>query len=433
MGRAKRQARTVAVAVAVALTSASCAAGGEGDGGGEIVITCTSCAGGDDPFLRYRHELAGRFNAEYRGRYRIEILPNVVGAGAELEQAYQRLAIAGDLPDLFVHTAAPLTNYDRTQPLMDFGPLLARDPAFADGFYDGILRFLTLADGRVIGIPEQRDVMGFYYNTAVLDAAGVAEPPADWAGFRSAAEKVRANGAIPVAVDGMFVTQVLLSHLIGTQPGGADYLRSGHVRDGRYADNPLWTSAVEYLRDLHTAGLVNEDAFTGDFQRASVPFLSGEAAAITNGPWYAEDLVGEAAARGLAGHVVYTAAPGGGVSVFGGDAGWASAAEEPDEQEAVWAFIQFAYSPDEQFDRTQATGSFGPIEGGLDADRRARLNPLTVGLVDEAAQVPNSYPALTSLLPTSFQDAWNNYWPAYVQGAEDTRGFLTRLSDSLDS
>lgn len=399
---------------------------------GEIIITCTSCAGdAADPFLKYRKGVADAFNKEYAGEYQIEILPNVVGAGAELEQAYQRLAQADDLPDLFVHTSASLATYDEISPLMDFAPMLEDDPGFAASFYDNIFDQLTAESGKVLGIPEQRDVVGFYYNSDRLKQAGMSEPPATWDDFRTTAQAVTDKGGIGTAVDGLFVTQILLSHLIGTQEGGAEYLSSGEIIEGGFAGNNLWVTAIEYLRDLHLDSLVNEDAFTGDFQRASGPFLSGEAASITNGPWYAGDIAGEAAAPGLDEKVTYVPAPGDGVAVFGGDAAWASGASDPKSQKAVKAFIEFAYTFEEQARRTASTGSFGPIQGEFTGEQRAKLNPLTLGLVDASQDVENSYPYVGALVPSSFQDAWRNYWPAYAQGDTDTEAFLTQLSDAL--
>jgi hypothetical protein len=80
-----------------------------------------------------------------------------------------------------------------------------------------------------------------------------------------------------------------------------------------------------------------------------------------------------------------------------------------------------------------ATGSFGPINGQFSEEQRKQLNPLAASLVDASTDIANAYPAVISLVPQSFQDAWANYWPAYVQGSEDTQTFLTRLSDALTS
>lgn len=426
-----RGSRTILIAggLAAAVIAASCAAE-PADGGEEIVITCTVCA--DDPssvFYQYRHDLATRFNEEFAGRYRIDIQPNIVGD--EGNQTYSRLAMSDDLPDLFIPGRSFIAELDDAADLVDFGPLLDADPALRDSFYEGIL---DEGEGGILYIPEQRDVAGVFYNTALLEASGIMEPPSTWDQFEAMAEAVAADGGIPMAVDGQWVTLLWLSHLIGTQDGGAEYLSSGDVTSGGFTDEPLWVEAVETLRDMHTRGFVNEDAFTGDFQRANAPFVTGNAATILNGPWQIGVVEGDsAAAPGLLDQMANVPAPNDGLIVLAGDAGWVSDADDPETQEAVWEFIKFAYTFDEQVNRTVATGSFPPVMGEFSDDQRAQLSPLNVDLAEASATVKNSYPPVAALLPTAFQDAWRNHWPAYVQGAEDTETFLDTLSDSIES
>lgn len=395
---------------------------------GEIVLTCTSCATSPtDDFQKYRSELTERFNQESAGKYRIEVLPTVgEGDQAAAEEGYRRLALAGDLPDLMVLPGGLSEELGRSVDLMDFAPHFQTDSAFTSTFHDGVL---GIGDAGSHIVPEERSIAGVFYNTALLRAAGIEQPPVTWDELKAMAQAVKADGKIPLAVDGQWVTLLWLSHLIGTADGGAAYLndllRNG-VGEAAFADNPLWTQAVEYLRDLHTASYVNEDAFTGDFQRANAPFGTGDAAAIANGPWQVDITEDQKVVESM----VSVPAPGDGIVIFSGGGGWASAATSPEKQEAVWAFIRFAYSPQEQALRTIGTNSYPAVQVEFSDDQRSKLSSINVSLVEQSTDVENTYPALALILPTAFQDAWRNHWPAYVQGAEDTTKFLNELSSA---
>lgn len=413
---------------AIALLTAGCGSPEEEASGGEIVIVCTSCSDHPtDSFQQYRHALAQRFNDEYEGRYRIEFRDEPAQGPDEQAQAYRRLALAGDLPDLFIQPKTVVSELAESVDLVDFEELLAADPAFAESFHDGIIDVARLDSGELFLVPEQRDVAGVFWNTDALDAAGITEPPSSWEGLTTAAAALKDNGHIPIAVDGLWVTQLWLSHFVGTQPGGADYLNSGRILDGGFADEPLWRNAVEALRDLHTEGYVNSDAFTGDFEQANAVYQTGEAASIVNGPWQL-DLIEDPAVLDA---TLSVPAPGDGVAVIGGAIGWANAATSAEKQEAVFEFIKYAYTWDEQVNRTIATGSFPPVKGEFSDEQRSELSGTNVDLAEASASIENTYPAIIGLLPQSFSDAWSNYWPAYVQGVEDTDQFLERLSQSI--
>lgn len=426
----RSRARVTAALVATILITAACQGeSSEAPEEGEIVLSCMTC--GDSPtdvFAQYRHDLVEQFNQEYEGRYRIEILADPGTDDATRLQGLRRLALADDMPDLFGASKQMTDELSEVAELVDFAPLLEDDPELADSFYEGTLVY---TDEALYAVPEGRDVAGVFYNTAVLEAAGISEPPASSEDFEAMADAVAGSGAIPLAMDGQWVTLLWLSHLIGTQDGGAEYLNSDEVLDGGFQDEALWIEAVEQLRDWHTTGWVNEDAYTGDTERANAPYITGDAATIVNGPWQISLLQQPDVLEST----VSVPAPGDGVVVFAGTGigGWASAATEPAEQEAVWEFVKFANTWDRQVERTVATGSYPAVRGEFTEEQRAQLPAANVDLFEAAADAEHTYRALALVLPSTFSDAWRNYWPAYVQGDLDTAGFLTELSNSIAS
>ncbi|MFC0531448.1 ABC transporter substrate-binding protein [Phytohabitans kaempferiae] len=417
-----------ALLLAVALPLAACGGSPEESQGGEVVITCSVCQpySDTDAIGTYRADLVKRFNEANAGRYQVKVIPNIDENTPEGVQQLSRLALVDDLPDLFFLGELHLVPLDESAGLMDFRPRFEADTTFRDTFFPEMLRSPRGLD-RLLAVPDGRNVLGVFWNEQILAEAGVARPPTSYPELLQAAAAIRAAGKIPLAMDGLFVTLNWLAHLIGTQPGGADYLGSGDLLAGGLENNPLWVTAVERLKELHTSGFVNEDAFTGQFDRASQPFLSGDAAAMANGPWYAPVISSETAEPGLAEAVTYVSAPGNGVAISGRGSGWASGAREAAKQDAVWAFVKFAYAWPEQVTRSTATAAFPPVRGEFDTADRKKLNPLALELHEASEAVANVYPLLDSM-PQSMWDEWDNYWPAYVQGSMDTRTFLARFN-----
>lgn len=401
-----------------------------------IELTCQRCEESpSDVFSQAWYDTVQAFNAAHEGQYEITV-EHFGGQDENDLQYWERLALADALPDIFIAQSTQLQTLARTGKLVDFAPALAEDPDWRDSFYPDVFESLTGAQGEIWGIPEQRDVVGIYWNRDLFEQAGLDGFPATWSEFVDACEALKQAGVIPVAMDGDWVTQLMWANLIGTQPGGEEFLTSG-IREGNFADNQTIVEATEYLKDLHTAGFVNEDAFSGDYQNAANPFLQEQAAMIANGPWMvAADIQSEAATTDLYSHVAYSPAPGWtageqGVIVLAANAGIASASTDPDEQAGVIAFLKFATSPEIQLQRTLATGAYWPVQLDLTPEQREQVEPLTLELLEAADSVTYQYPHAKFATLQPFTDAWKNYWPAYVQGSIGTTEFLERLSEAV--
>jgi raffinose/stachyose/melibiose transport system substrate-binding protein len=424
-----------AVLVAVSIAAAGCGGekesaseGGAPARGAEVVITCEACPikPTDDPFQRYRKELTDAFNAKYKGRYRVDAKPYTPANDADAAQHYQRAAVTDTLPDVFAEQATIVRDAARTGKLVDFAPVLDADPAWKGSFKPGAFASLS-GDDHVWGIPEQRDPVGIYYNRALFRRAGVAEFPRTWNELLAACSRLKAADVIPFAMDGDWVTQLMWSNLVGTKPGGAEFLQAG-IRERGYADNPNVVQATEFLKRLHTEGCVNRDAFSGDYERAAAPFLAGQAAMIANGPWMVPDI--EGAKKKI--DVGYEIAPGNGLIILPGNEGWASGAKDEAHREAVAAFMKFMTSDEQMFRKAVVTGSYWPTNQRLTPAKAKQLEPLSYRLLKQADTVAFTYPHAKFATPEAFTKAWTNDWPAYVQGKQSTDEFLNALSEAVE-
>jgi raffinose/stachyose/melibiose transport system substrate-binding protein len=418
-------------AVVATIAGAGCGGGGGGSssGGGsakgQINITCEVCYGGaGDVFQKYRKQLTDAFNAKYKGRYHVDSKPYIPSNDSDAAQHYQRAAVTGTLPDLFAEQATIVRDVARTGRLFDFGPALGKDTAWASSFRPGVFASVTDGAHHVWGIPEGRDAVGIFYNKALFKKAGIAAFPTTWDELMTDCSKLEGIKVIPFAMDGDWVTQLMWSNLIGTQPGGAAFLASG-IKNGGFASNPIVVKATEFLKQMHTSGCVNKDAFSGDFNRAAAPFLGGQAAMIANGPWMVSDIAKTKLDVGYAG------SPGNGVLVIPGSEAWASGAKDDAHREAVVAFMKFMTSDRQELQKARVTGSFWPTKLQVPAAEAKRLEPLAYALNSEADRVQYTYPHSKFATPEQFSTTWINNWPAYVQGKMSTQDFLSSLSDAV--
>ena len=426
---AKRMTALVGALAAASAVAAGCGGSGNADNAGshgEVVITCEVCPvkPTGDVFQQYRKRLTDAFNARYKGRYRIKPTPYTPANDSDAAQHYARAAATNTLPDIFAEQATIVRKAAKSGKLVDFAPLLAKDPSWKRSFKADAFTSLTDPQGHIWGIPEQRDAVGIYYNKKLFRQAGIASFPTSWDELMADCAKLKAAGTIPFAMDGDWVTQLMWSNLIGTQPGGADFLRGGILK-GDLAGNPMVVRATEYLKTMHTSGYVNKDAFSGDYNRAAAPFLDGQAAMIANGPWMLPDI--EKAKL----DVGYAGSPGNGVLVIPGSEGWASGAKDDAHRQAVAAFMKFMSSDAQMYKKAIMTGSYWPTNVQLSAQQVGKLDALTFNLLQHADKAQYTYPHAKFATPESFSTAWTNNWPAYVQGKMSTADFLGALSDSL--
>ena len=429
-----------ALAAATLAVSLAACGGGSSDEKGEVVITCVSCqASPTDPSLQHIYNTAQAFNKKYAGKYRVKTIKSQsAGSSADRLQYYQRLALASDLPDIFQVNTEELRSLAKTGKLMNFAPELAKDGAWKSSFNNGAFAALTGEDGQVWAIPETRDAIGIFYNKAIFRSAAVDGFPQTWADFEADCAKIKATGKTCFAMDGDWVTLLTWANLIGTQPGGADFL-NGAIRSGDYSTNPVVVKATETLKRWHTDGFINANAFSGEYQNAATQFISGKAAMIANGPWMVNsDIKTKNAVKGLYGEIGYEESPGWtagqrGLIIVAGEGSYASGAHDARKQEAVAAFMKFMTSHSQALAQVRVEGAWPAAKFQPTSEEQKTLEPLASALVKKSTSVPLTYPHPYYNAPAPLQSAWRNLWPAYVKSGESAADFLRKLSKQAQS
>lgn len=426
-------------ATAAGLVLLSASGSGSAETGDPAIITCGACQeSASDPFLQYNFEASQRFNDVYKGQYQVEIRQNQYAnsGGAERLQYYQRLALADDLPDVFLLNGSEIKELEQTGKLRNLAPDLESDAPWKASFLGEVFSALSGDDGQVWAVPQQRDPIGIFYNKELLASVGYDEFPRTWQEFEDAAEKLVSTGKIAIAMDGGWSTLLMWTNLIGTHPEGEVFLTGGIKNGDAYASNEAVIAATETLKRWHTEGYVNADAFSGEFQNAAAAYLGGEAAMIANGPWMVNTQIKtNAAVEGLYDKTGYAPSPGWqpqmqGLIVVTG-AGWSSGYTVDDQKaEAIVAFLKFLSSPDEQLEQARQTGARPAVTIDAAALQASNLEPLGATLAGQAETLPFTYPHWRVNAPAGFLDAWKNFWPAYVKGELDTETFLQRLAEA---
>ncbi|MBX3029970.1 MAG: carbohydrate ABC transporter substrate-binding protein [Chloroflexi bacterium] len=398
----------------------------------EIVITCTGCeASATDIFVNESHRLAEAFNAAYAGRYRIEYVPFAgVNDQTQFQPYLKRLAANDQLPDLFVTAGYVIRDLGKSGRLVDWTPELEADPAWSDSFFEDAWMSLRDEAGSTWGIPRYRNSIGIFYNTDLFSKAGIDGFPTTWDELLTAAAKLKESGVIPMAQDSAWISQLWWSNLIGVQPGGPEFLAGG-ILEGGFAEDPIVVTATERLKQLFTDGYVNPDAFSGDFFAADTLFTTEKAAILANGPWEIPCCInGETANPGLYDRVGYSIAPDSGVIAVSGEGSFASGARTDATREAVTAFMKFMTTKEQALAGYQAVGGGWPFRFEMTPEDEALIDPVTLAFMQAAAEADSAYVHALQVTPAGFLDAFQNNWPAYVQGAMSTQEFLAALSDA---
>jgi raffinose/stachyose/melibiose transport system substrate-binding protein len=434
---------TLAALLVLALALALSACGGSdsssGDQTGEIDIVCGSCIKSpSDPSLTNAYEIAQSFNAKYRGRYHVNLIKNqYAGSTPDRVTYYQRLALANDLPDVFQVGQTEIRALARTGKLMDFTPVFDKDSAWRATFNDDAFPGVT-EDGHIWALPQTRDAMGIFYNRTIFREAGVSEFPRTWDEFEATCRKIEATGKTCFAMDGDWVTLLMWVNLIGTLPGGADFLNRG-IADTDYADNPDVVRATERLKQWHDDGFINSDAFSGEYQNAATAFIRGQAAMIANGPWMVNsDIKTKNAIKGLYDEIGYVGSPGWtadkpGLVVVSGTGSFASGTQDARKQEAVVAFLKYFTAHRQAIHQVHVEGAYPAVKLDPTPAEAKALEPLGLALNLSAARTPLIYPHALYAAPAPFENTWKNLWPAYVKGELDVKEFLSKLASDSQS
>ncbi|WP_342372280.1 sugar ABC transporter substrate-binding protein [Propioniciclava soli] len=237
------------------------------------------------------------------------------------------------------------------------------DEVLPDEVKDDILdTFVTYGtyDGDFYGFPDLSSARAFFYNTDLFERAGIAAPPTTWDEFRDAAEKITAlgDGSIGYAMP-LGPEEAQGEFSIWTFNNGGDW-----KSDGSWAINsPENVETLTFMKELADAGLTQNNPARTNRADAFDLFKSGRVGMVVG----FSPLVGQLDEEGT---VNYAVAPmpvndGGEPRTFG-VTDYLMAFKKDNNQEAVRAFYELYYTPEQVNAFIEAEGFLPVTESGLE-------------------------------------------------------------------
>lgn len=208
-------------------------------------------------------------------------------------QKYETLAAANKLPEFFDTDATPFAQKLAGQDRMVDIDILLEDLGLADDYREAALNYQRFDDGALYMVPFEFQLEVFWYNSALLDQAGVTIP-ATLDDFPAMCTALRGAGITPIALNGQ--DQWPLERYMAYYPfrmTGTDYIQDLKNGDASFAD-PAGQAAAQWLYDLGQAGCFPEGFSSTGYADAQALFTSGKAAVYNIGTWELSNLATEA-------------------------------------------------------------------------------------------------------------------------------------------
>ncbi|MGW1726074.1 extracellular solute-binding protein [Streptomyces sp. NPDC002306] len=184
------------------------------------------------------------------------------------------LTASGKLPDIFHTWGGGVLKQQVDAGLVE--DVTDSTKAWADGLLP-VAKQPYLLDDRTYGIPFDIGMIGFWYNKALFQQAGLTAPPTTWSGFLDAVRKLKSAGITPLALagkekwPGMYYWAYL-----AMRTAGIDALRKAD-------EDKDFTGAGFVTAGGHLKELVDLQPFQKGFLGAAYSTPTGQAATVGNG------------------------------------------------------------------------------------------------------------------------------------------------------
>ncbi|MFC4224157.1 sugar ABC transporter substrate-binding protein [Lysinibacter cavernae] len=190
--------------------------------------------------------------------------------GKDLIQKVLQQSSSKTLPDVLMLDNPDLQEIASTgglSPLSDYG-------VSTEGFAKGILEAGTY-EGEVYGLAPTVNTLGLFYNTEILEAAGLT-PPTTWDELKTTAAALTTGDQYGVAFSA-----------VATYEGSWQFLPFLWTNGGDETDlnSPEAAEALQLQTDLVNSGSASKSVVNWSQSDVKDQFAAGKAAMMVNGPW----------------------------------------------------------------------------------------------------------------------------------------------------
>jgi len=134
--------------------------------------------------------------------------------------------------------------------------------------------------GKLYGMPEVTDTLGFLYNKKLFTAAGITQAPTSWTALEADAAQIKAKDK----VDGFAFNPASYYAMPFIYGEGTDLIDAANKKIT--VDSPAATKGMDELNTLvHSPGVSKLDTTANGYANIMDAFESGKVASIINGPW----------------------------------------------------------------------------------------------------------------------------------------------------
>lgn len=337
----------------------------------------------------------------------------------ENEAFKSKLATAmqsGSPPDVFQSWGGGvLKQYGEAGLVQDLTPALQLD-GWGQTFSQGPLGLYTF-DGKTYGVPWNSGMVGFWYNKALFEQAGISAPPATWAEYLDAVKKLKDAGITPIALGGK---DKWPGHFywvyLATRIGGQQAFEAAYSRSGSFAD-PSFVEAGARLKELVDLEPFQTGFLGATYSDHQAVMANGQAAMELMGQWapgantgVAEDPEAYQANLGWFPFPTVESGAGDPSDALGGGDGFAIGKNAPPE--AV-EFVKYLTSAENQRTLVKAGMAGTP---GVAAAADAIESPLLKEVFDRASQAKYFQLYYDQYLPPAVGQAVNDSTQALFAG-----------------
>lgn len=273
--------------ILVLSTATACGSKKEAAAGGPITIRLATFQVGVNASAPWFASVIEAFNKEYAGKIKLDI-EEIPGDQAYVDKMKTYISMK-DLPDLvFTGGYNLMDDALAANAIVDLTPYFKEDPDFAGRFFDDDIAYNS-RDGKIYGMPVERQPITYFYNKALFAKAGITAPAKTWDEFMAQLDQLKKAGITPVSMDTLdsaWLSSLWLNSMVGTfSTESTQWMNQSMPKD---YNSPDFIKAAELTQKM----LMNDttkDALGGKYENGANNFLNGNTAIIANGPWMISD------------------------------------------------------------------------------------------------------------------------------------------------
>jgi glucose/mannose transport system substrate-binding protein len=342
-------------------------------------------------------------------------IDNAVAGGVNARAAAINRTIGGDPP-----TAMQFNTGKQFDELVEAGLLTDVEALATEGKWRSLIpepiAKATTRDGKMYAVPINIHGQNWlFYNKAVLEKAGAAEPT-NWTDVFVTLDKVKAAGLIPLAFSGTKTWERNLFNAVLAGKGGPAMFEGIYgQRDAALAASPEFKAVAETYAKLR--GYVDVGSPGRNWNDATSLVIQGKAGMQVMGDWAKGEFVAAGQTAGKEYGCTVLSDKGGGY-VMGGDVFAFPKLKDPARTKAQILLAKVMLEPETQIAFAQKKGSI-PVRLDLDTSSLDLCAQKAMKwLADKNQQIPAQELLSPPDLTGAIEDAISQYWNTPTMSAD---------------